>query len=215
MKAVTAKPQQYAYDKSLVTGLTKKIIQMFIPVIMIIRLLVYRTKRFRKPNGFLANRMPGSSVKSHLKQSRKSSQTKQLRKHFLQLHQATISGDYILTGLDCNIDANARVSMGESGHDTFIVDLLSPEKIPVAGANYIHIEKNELVDAGILDIRHQTSHSFLFSSNSGTAEGSLTSARFQDYLNNHFPDLAKKIKFTHFEAEKSLISAPQENSGKK
>ena len=90
MKAVTAKPQQYAYDKSLVTGLTRKIIQMFIPVIMIIRLLVYRTKRFRKPNGFLANRMPGSSVKSHLKQSRKSSQTKQLRKHFLQLHQVII-----------------------------------------------------------------------------------------------------------------------------
>ena len=124
-------------------------------------------------------------------------------------------GDYILTGLECNIDANARVSMGENGHDTFFSDLFSREKLPVAGANFIHIDKNELVDAGILDIRHQTSHSFLFSSNSGTAEGSLTSARFQDYLNNHFPDLAKKIKFTHFEAEKSLISAPQENSGKK
>ena len=124
-------------------------------------------------------------------------------------------GDYILTGLDCNIDANARVSMGESEHDTFIVDLLSPEKIPVAGANYIHIDKNELVDAGILDITHQTSHNFLFGSNSGTAEGSLTSARFQDYLNSHFADLAKKIKFTSFEVEKSLASAPQENTEKK
>ena len=124
-------------------------------------------------------------------------------------------GDYILTGLECNIDANTRVSMGENGHDTFIVDLLSPEKIPVAGANYIHIDKNELVDAGILDIRHQSSHSFLFGSNTGTAEGSVTSARFQDYLNSHFADLAKKIKFTSFEVEKSLASAPQENSGKK
>lgn len=124
-------------------------------------------------------------------------------------------GDYILTGLECNIDANARVSMGENGHDTFFSDLISREKLPVAGANFIHIDKNELVDAGILDIRHQSSHSFLFGSNTGTAEGSVTSARFQDYLNNHFADLAKKIKFTHFEAEKSLISAPQENSGKK
>ena len=124
-------------------------------------------------------------------------------------------GDYILTGLECNIDANTRVSMGENGHDTFIVDLLSPEKIPVAGANYIHIDKNELVDAGILDIRHQSSHSFLLGSNTGTAEESVTSARFQDYLNSHFADLAKKIKFTSFEVEKSLASAPQENSGKK
>ena len=124
-------------------------------------------------------------------------------------------GDYILTGLECNIDANTRVSMGENGHDTFIVDLLSPEKIPVAGANYIHIDKNELVDAGILDIRHQSSHSFLFGSNTGTAEGSVTSARFQDYLNSHFADLAKKIKFTSFEVEKSLASAPQENTEKK
>ena len=124
-------------------------------------------------------------------------------------------GDYILTGLECNIDANTRVSMGENGHDTFIVDLLSPEKIPVAGANYIHIDKNELVDAGILDIRHQSSHSFLLGSNTGTAEGSVTSARFQDYLNSHFADLAKKIKFTSFEVEKSLASAPQENTEKK
>ena len=124
-------------------------------------------------------------------------------------------GDYILTGLDCNFDANARVSMGESEHDTFIVDLLSPEKIPVAGANYIHIEKNDLVDAGILDIRHQSSHNFLFGSNSGTAEGSLTSARFQNYLYTHFADLAKKIKFTRFEAEKNLSSETPENATKK
>ena len=124
-------------------------------------------------------------------------------------------GDYILTGLECNIDANARVSMGEIGHNTFFADLFSPEKLPVAGANYIHIDKNELVDAGILDIRHQSSHSFLFGSNTGTAEGSPTSARFQDYLNSHFADLAKKIKFTSFEVEKSLASAPQENTEKK
>ena len=124
-------------------------------------------------------------------------------------------GDYILTGLECNIDANARVSMGENGHDTFFSDLFSPEKLPVAGANFIHIDKNELVDAGILDIRHQSSHSFLFGSNTGTAEGSPTSARFQDYLNSHFADLAKKIKFTSFEVEKSLASAPQENTEKK
>lgn len=124
-------------------------------------------------------------------------------------------GDYILTGLECNIDANARVSMGENGHDTFFSDLFSREKLPVAGANFIHIDKNELVDAGILDIRHQSSHSFLFGSNTGTAEGSVTSARFQDYLNSHFADLAKKIKFTSFEVEKSLTSAPQENTEKK
>lgn len=124
-------------------------------------------------------------------------------------------GDYILTGLECNIDANARVSMGENGHDTFFSDLFSREKLPVAGANFIHIDKNELVDAGILDIRHQSSHSFLFGSNTGTAEGSPTSARFQDYLNSHFADLAKKIKFTSFEVEKSLASAPQENTEKK
>ena len=105
--------------------------------------------------------------------------------------------------------------MGENGHDTFFSDLFSPEKLPVAGANFIHIDKNELVDAGILDIRHQSSHSFLFGSNTGTAEGSLTSARFQDYLNSHFGDLAKKIKFTRFEAEKSLTSETAENATKK
>ena len=124
-------------------------------------------------------------------------------------------GDYILTGLECNIDANTRVSMGENGHDTFFSDLFSREKLPVAGANFIHIDKNELVDAGILDIRHQSSHSFLFGSNTGTAEGSVTSARFQDYLNSHFADLAKKIKFTSFEVEKSLASVPQKNTEKK
>ena len=120
-----------------------------------------------------------------------------------------------MTAIDYDIGSNARVSMGESNNDTFITDLFSPEKLPVLSANYIHIEKNELVDAGILDIRHQSSHSFLFGSNTGTAEGSPTSARFQDYLNSHFADLAKKIKFTRFEVEKSLASAPQENGEKK
>ena len=47
------------------------------------------------------------------------------------------------------------------------------------------------------------------------AEGNLTSVRFQDYLDTHFADLAKKIKFTSFEVEKSLASAPQENTEKK
>jgi len=46
------------------------------------------------------------------------------------------------------------------------------------------------------------------------ALGSATSARFQDYLDTHFADLAKKIKFTRFEVEKSLTLGTAENATK-
>lgn len=124
-------------------------------------------------------------------------------------------GDYILTGLTCKNGSGNSVSMGEKENNDIITLLFSSEKRPVLGFNFIHIDKNELVDAGVLNLRHTGGEIFPFGGERGMVEGSAVAPRFQDFLNSHFKDVAKQIKFTHFDIDKSLTSELAANEAKK
>ena len=124
-------------------------------------------------------------------------------------------GDYILTGLTCKNGNGASVSMGEKENQDIITLLFLSKKRPVLGFNFIHIDKNELVDAGVLNLRYTGGEIFPFGDERGMVEGSAVAPRFQDFLNSHFGDVAKQIKFTHFDIDKSLTSELATNEAKK
>ncbi|MHC5308309.1 hypothetical protein [Bartonella sp. LJL80] len=123
-----------------------------------------------------------------------------------QAFKPIAAGDYLLTSARCNTTRNMTVGMGEDMEDIIVKALFNPKKKPLLGLNFIHIGNGELVDAGILELKHLPETMRSAPSNGAFVMAYPATARFQNALDEKFPEITARIKFTRFDMNLELMS---------